>query len=102
MFATIRRYDAIDQERTAEVVKKVDETLVPSLKELPRLQRLLRHQGRRRHPELNRLLRHGRARQQVTRVATNWVREQQLEEGTPERAEGHLRRGRGAEDGRAG
>ena len=35
MFATIRRYDAIDQERTAEVVKKVDETLVPSLKELP-------------------------------------------------------------------
>ena len=35
MFATIRRYDAIDQERTSELVKKADETLVPSLTELP-------------------------------------------------------------------
>ena len=35
MFATIRRYDAIDQERTDELVKKVDETLVPSFSELP-------------------------------------------------------------------
>jgi hypothetical protein len=35
MFATIRRYDAVDQERTGELVKKADETLVPSLKELP-------------------------------------------------------------------
>ena len=33
MFATIRRYDAIDQEHTAELVKKADETLVPSLSE---------------------------------------------------------------------
>jgi hypothetical protein len=35
MFATIRRYDAIDQERVGELVKKADETLVPSLTELP-------------------------------------------------------------------
>jgi hypothetical protein len=35
MFATIRRYDAIDQEHVAELVKKADETLVPSLSELP-------------------------------------------------------------------
>ena len=35
MFATIRRYDAIDQERVDELVKKADETLVPSLSELP-------------------------------------------------------------------
>ena len=29
MFATIRRYESVDQGRTSEVVKKVDETLVP-------------------------------------------------------------------------
>jgi hypothetical protein len=35
MFATIRRYDAIDQEHVADLVKKADETLMPSLSELP-------------------------------------------------------------------
>jgi hypothetical protein len=35
MFATIRRYEAIDQARTSELVKKADETLLPSLTELP-------------------------------------------------------------------
>ena len=35
MFATIRRYEAIDQSRASELVKQADETLVPSLSELP-------------------------------------------------------------------
>ena len=35
MHATIRRYDGVDQSRTAEVVEKVNETLVPKLNELP-------------------------------------------------------------------
>ena len=35
MFATIRRYDAVDQSRTDELVKKVEETLVPRLSKLP-------------------------------------------------------------------
>lgn len=35
MFATIRRYEGIDQSRTTEVVKKVDESLMPKLSELP-------------------------------------------------------------------
>ena len=35
MFATIRRYESVDQSRTAELVKKVDETLVPRLSKLP-------------------------------------------------------------------
>ena len=34
MFATIRRYDAVDQSRTDELVKKADETLVPILSDL--------------------------------------------------------------------
>jgi hypothetical protein len=34
MFATIRHYEAVDQSRTSELVKKVDETLVPRLTKL--------------------------------------------------------------------
>jgi hypothetical protein len=35
MFATIRRYESVDPDRTSEVVRKVDEGLVPRLSELP-------------------------------------------------------------------
>ena len=35
MFATIRRYDGVDQNRTTELTSKVNETLVPKLKNLP-------------------------------------------------------------------
>jgi hypothetical protein len=35
MFATIRRYDAIDQEHVGDLVKKVDESLLPALREFP-------------------------------------------------------------------
>jgi hypothetical protein len=35
MFATIRRYEAVDQSRTNELVKKVDAGLLPKLSELP-------------------------------------------------------------------
>jgi hypothetical protein len=35
MFATIRRYESTDQSRASELVKKVDDSLVPSLSDLP-------------------------------------------------------------------
>ena len=35
MFATIRRYDGVDQNRSAELTRKVNETLVPKLSKLP-------------------------------------------------------------------
>ena len=35
MFATIRSYHGVDQTRTAELTTKVNETLMPLLKELP-------------------------------------------------------------------
>ena len=35
MHATIRRYEGVDASRTNEVVGKVNETLVPQLRELP-------------------------------------------------------------------
>ena len=35
MYATVRRYEGIDNDRAAEVTKKVGETLIPSLSKLP-------------------------------------------------------------------
>jgi hypothetical protein len=35
MHATIRRYEGVDAARTGDVVSKVNETLVPQLRELP-------------------------------------------------------------------
>ena len=35
MFATIRSYHGVDQNRTAELTAKVNETLIPQLTELP-------------------------------------------------------------------
>ena len=35
MHATIRRYDGVDQNRSAELARKVNETLVPKLEKLP-------------------------------------------------------------------
>ena len=34
MFATIRRYDGVDQNRSVELTRKVTETLVPKLEKL--------------------------------------------------------------------
>ena len=35
MFATIRRYDGVDQNRATELTSKVNETLMPKLNKLP-------------------------------------------------------------------
>ena len=35
MHATIRRYDGVDQKRTDELTRKVNESLVPKLSKLP-------------------------------------------------------------------
>ncbi len=83
MFATIRRYDAIDQERTAEVVKKVDETLVPSLKELPGFNGYCVIEAGDGILSSIGFFDTAEHADESTRVATNWVREQQLEKALP-------------------
>lgn len=35
MYATIRRYEGVDQNRASELTRKVNETLVPKLSRLP-------------------------------------------------------------------
>jgi hypothetical protein len=83
MFATIRRYDAIDPERTDELVKKADESLVPALSELPGFNGyylieagngIMSSIGFFDTPE------HA---DESARVAADWVREHQLETALP-------------------
>ncbi len=39
MFATIRRYDGVDQNRADESIRKINETLLPKLEKLPEFSR---------------------------------------------------------------
>ena len=83
MFATIRRYEAIDQARTSELVKKADETLLPSLSELPGFSGYsLIEAGDGVVSSISFFDTSAQA-DESTRVASNWVREQKLESALP-------------------
>jgi hypothetical protein len=83
MFATIRRYEAIDQARTSELVKKADETLLPSLSELPGFSGYsLIEAGDGVVSSISFFDTPAHA-DESTRVASNWVREQKLESALP-------------------
>jgi hypothetical protein len=83
MHATIRRYEAIDQARTAELVKKADETLVPRLSKLPGFggYHLIDH-GDGVITSVGFFDTSAQA-DESTRVASNWVREENLESALP-------------------
>jgi hypothetical protein len=83
MFATIRRYDAIAPERTGELVKKVDETLVPSLCELPGFNGYFLLEAGNGIMSSIGFYDTAEHADESTRVATNWVREQKLEDVLP-------------------
>ena len=83
MFATIRRYDSIDSARTDELVKKVDETFVPSLKELPGFNGYYLIEAGNGIMSSISFFDTPEHADESTRVATNWVREQDLEKVLP-------------------
>jgi hypothetical protein len=83
MFATIRRYEAIDQGRTDELVKKADETLLPSLSELPGFSGYyLIEAGDGVMSSIGFFDTKAQA-DESTRLASNWVREHKLETALP-------------------
>jgi hypothetical protein len=83
MFATIRRYEAIDQARTSELVKKTDETLLPSLSDLPGFSGYsLIEAGDGVVSSISFFDTSAHA-DESTRVASDWVREQKLETALP-------------------
>jgi hypothetical protein len=85
MFATIRRYEAVDQARTTELVKRVEETLVPSLSELPGFGGYyLIEAGNGVITSIGVFDTEAHA-EQSSEVASNWVRDQKLESALPQR-----------------
>jgi hypothetical protein len=83
MYGTIRRYEAIDQNRTSELVKKADETLVPRLSKLPGFSGYyLIEAGNGVMSSIGFFDTSAQA-DESTRVASAWVREQKLETALP-------------------
>ena len=83
MFATIRRYEAIEQGRADELVKKADDTLLPSLSELPGFNGYYLIEAGNGVMSSIGFYDTAEHADESTRVATNWVREQKLEDVLP-------------------
>jgi hypothetical protein len=83
MNATIRRYDAIDQTRTSELVKKAEDSLLPRLSELPGFEGYyLIEAGDGVFSSVGFFDTEAHA-EESTLVASNWVREEKLEAALP-------------------
>ena len=83
MNVTIRRYESIDQSRKSELVKKVDEGLLPMLSELPGFNGYsLVDAGDGVMTSVGFFDTAAQA-DESTRVATSWLREQKLETALP-------------------
>ena len=83
MHATIRRYESIDQSRKSELVKKVDEGLLPTLRELPGFHGYsLIDAGDGVMTSVGFFDTAAQA-DESTRIAASWLREQKLESALP-------------------
>src|SRR5688572_19004017 len=83
MHATIRRYESIDQSRKSELVKQVDESLLPTLSELPGFKGYsLIDAGDGVVTSVGFFDTAAQA-DESTRIAASWLREQKLETALP-------------------
>jgi hypothetical protein len=83
MHVTIRRYESIDASRKLEVLKKVDEALVPTLSELPGFNSYsLVDSGNGVMTSIS-VFDNAAQAEESTRVAGSWLREQKLETALP-------------------
>ena len=83
MHATIRRYEGVDQSRTDELIKKVDETLVPRLSNLPGFEGYYLIEAGNGVMSSIGLFDNSAQADESTRVVANWVREEKLETALP-------------------
>ena len=83
MHATVRRYEGVDQSRTDELTKKVDESLMPRLSELPGFEGYYLIEAGNGVMSSIGLFDNSAQADESTRVAANWVREEKLETALP-------------------
>lgn len=83
MYATVRRYEGIDKDRTDELTKKVDESLMPRMSNLPGFGGyFLIEAGEGVMTSIN-LFETSDQAHESTRVAATWIREENLETAIP-------------------
>ena len=83
MHATVRRYEGVDQSRTDELTKKVDETLLPRQSKLPGFEGdYLIEAGNGVMSSIG-LFDTSAHADESTRIAATWVREEKLETALP-------------------
>jgi hypothetical protein len=83
MHATIRRYEAVDQARTREIVKKADDSLLPRLSELPGFNGYYLIEAGNGVLSSIGFFDTAAHAEESTRVASNWIRSEQLETAFP-------------------
>ena len=93
MFAIIRRYDGVDQNRSAELTRKVDEMLVPKLEKLSGFAGYYLIEADN-GVFSSQSLRDARAGHGVDEVRRQLVARREARDDDPQRAEGHQRQGR--------
>jgi hypothetical protein len=83
MFGAIRRYEAIDQTRTSELVKKAEDSLLPRLSELPGFDGYYLIQAGDSVFSSVAFFDTAAQAEDSARVASNWVRDEKLETALP-------------------
>ena len=83
MHATVRRYEGVDQGRTDELVKKVDDTLLPSLSKLPGFEGYYLIQAGNGVMSSVGIFETSTQADESTRLVANWVRDEKLETALP-------------------
>jgi hypothetical protein len=83
MHATVRRYEGVDQSRTDELSKKVDETLLPRLSKLPGFEGYYLIEADNGVMSSIGFFDTSAHADESTRVAASWVRDEKLESALP-------------------
>jgi hypothetical protein len=83
MHATIRRYEGIDQSRTDELVKNVDENLLPRLTKMPGFSGYYLIEADNGVMSSVGFFETSEQSEESTRVAATWVRDEKLEKALP-------------------
>ena len=83
MHATIRRYEGVDQSRTDELTKKINDSLIPKLSNLPGFGGYYVIESEKGVFTSFGLFGTSAEADESARVASNWVREEKLETTLP-------------------
>jgi hypothetical protein len=83
MFATIRRYDGVDQNRTVELTGKVNETLVPKLSKLQGFKGFYMIEAGNGIISSVGIFETSEQADESTKLAASWVRDEKLESAFP-------------------